>query len=58
MVTRTKTTPNSTFAGPYNPVTDVSQAASTTSRVWRVEKEAVGTTFYEWEYMGTGSVIE
>lgn len=58
MVTRTKTTPNSTFAGPYNPSTDVSQTASTTSRVWRVEKVIGGAIMFEWEYMGTGSVIE
>lgn len=57
MVTRTKGTPNSTFAGPYNPSTDVSQTASTISRVWRVQKTTSIIVFHDWEYMGTGSVV-
>jgi len=60
MVTRTKTTPNSTFAGPYNPTTDVSQPASTTSQVWRAGRDvnSGGTVFYyNWQYVGTGSVV-
>jgi len=61
MVTRTKTTPNSTFAGPYNPSIDVSQPASTTSQVWKVLPATFSPGgplyFANWEYMGTGSVV-
>jgi hypothetical protein len=56
MVTRTKTTPNSTFAGPYFPGGDVSQPAATTSKVWRAYK-TTGFSYINWEYMGTGSVL-
>ena len=38
-------------AGPYN-ITDVSQGASTTSKVWRGDLNG-----QNWEYLGTGSII-
>jgi hypothetical protein len=56
METRTKTTPNSTFAGPWHPTVDVSQPASATSQVW-VAGGASTTRFDNWTYMGTGSVV-
>lgn len=49
--TRVKTNPTGN-AGPYNAI-DVSQPASTTSRVWR--GDLLGQN---WVYLGTGTVVE
>ena len=51
METRVKTNPTGN-SGPYNLV-DVSQGASTTSRVWR--GDLLGQN---WVYLGTGTVVE
>jgi hypothetical protein len=50
--TRVKSNTRGGNAGPYN-VIDVSQGASTTSRVWRGDLNG-----QNWVYLGTGTVIE